>query len=293
MKYRTKLTFQIYAKHAGKYPLALFVMAMAVVGGSIMNIFGPIYYAQFFEIVFAADDPMAVVGALRGIIINILVVYIIGFTLWRIAAFVNSHFQTRVMADLANTCFGYLHKHSVSFFNNSFVGSLVKRVNRFYRSFEGLADIITWELGPLVIEVAAMIFVVWQQNVQIAVGILIWAIIYCVINYVFSIYKLPYDVKKANQETKTTGVLADTITNHANIKLFTGYSREVERFGVETDTLRRMRRFTWDLGNIFETIQIVLMIILEFFVFYIAIDLWADGLIGIGLFARNRLTSCQ
>ena len=284
MKYHTKLTFKIFWQHVLKYKLAGFLVVFSIVAGSITNVIGPLIYKDFFDVLVGSADIATTSQLLIQIIFKVFIVYMIGWVFWRIATFSNSYFQTKIMADLANTCFGYLHKHSFSFFQNNFVGSLVKKVNRFYRSFEGIADALTWELLPLVTQVVAITIVLGRRNYVLSLIIIGWTIIYCVINYFFSVYKLKYDVERSKMDTRVTGLLADTITNYSNVKLLGGYKREREAFGVETGRLQKLRRFTWDLASIFESVQVLLMIFLEFGIFYFAIKLWVSGTISVGDF---------
>ncbi len=284
MKRLTKLTYKIYWQHMRQHNIAGFVLIVSVIIASLLNQVGPILYKKFFNIVTGTVAVGNVPAELLSVIVTILMVYLAGWLFWRISGFVNSYYQTTLMTELANTCFGYLHKHSFSFFQNHFVGSLVKRVNRFYRSFEGIADIITWELVPMLTSIAAIIVVLFFEHPIFSVSIFGWVIIIFLLNYAFSRYKLKYDFERSRLDSKVTGVLADTITNHSNVKLFTGYEREKKSFADVTETLRKLRKFTWDLSTAFEAVQILLMIFLEFGIFYIAIDLWTKGIITVGDF---------
>lgn len=95
---------------------------------------------------------------------------------------------------------------------------------------------------------------------------------------------MKYDVAKSKADTKVTGVLADTVTNHVNVKLFNGYGREVKLFDKTMEKWRKLQAFTWNLENVFEAVQTLLMIGLEIGAFYIAIILWEKGLFTVGDF---------
>jgi ATP-binding cassette subfamily B protein len=188
------------------------------------------------------------------------------------------------MADIANSCFEYLHNHSVTFFNNNFVGSLVKRVNRFSRAFEGIADIIEWEFVPIFVNLTIITIVLTKINPLLGIAILVWVFVYLLINYALSVYKLKYDIQKSVVDSEVTAVLADTITNQANVKLFTGYKRETNYFARVNEKLRGMRKLTWNLDSIFEALTGFLMISLEVGIMYFAIILWDKGLLTVGDF---------
>ena len=267
-----------------KYKFVVFVISISIVIGSVTNIIVPLYYKDFFNILATGSQVSSEVVVLISLLIKILVVYLIGWAFWRVATFFSSYFQTSMMADLSNTCFGYLHLHSVNFFNNNFVGSLVKRVNRFSRAFEGIADIISWELLPVLTDIVLIVVILTDRYFWLGLAMLVWIIIYCLLNYFFSLYKLKFDIQRSEQDSKVTAVLADTIANHQNIKLFTGYDRENHRFWEVTAKLKKLRRFCWDLGNTFEAFQVLLMIGLELGIFYFAVKLWQKGITTIGDF---------
>ena len=280
MKYNTKLTFKIFWQHSMKYKLALFSVVFCIIGSSTLAIISPLYYKKFFD----ALSQDAQRGVLVDILMIVLVIYLFEWLFWRVGGFVNSYFQTRIMRDLSVTCFKYLHKHSFAFFGNNFVGSLVKRVNRFYRAFEGISDRLTWDLLPVIINVTLITIILGKRNIYLGIAILIWIIVYCAVNYVFTAYKLKYDIERSNWDTKVTGVLADTITNHSNVKLFNGYTRESQNFKKISTKLGNLRRFTWDLSGVFEAIQGLFMVLLEIGIFYFAINLWKEGVLTLGDF---------
>ncbi|OGH90757.1 MAG: hypothetical protein A2479_00655, partial [Candidatus Magasanikbacteria bacterium RIFOXYC2_FULL_39_8] len=280
MKYNTKLTFKIFWQHASRYKLAMFVLSTTIIMAGSLAIIEPLFYKKFFDVLVAGGSREVLVSLLG----TILTLYLIEWALWRIAGFINSYFQTRVMGDLSITCFNYLHKHSFSFFNNNFVGSLVKRVNRFYHAFEGVADACTWDLLPIIVDVILVIIVLSTRSPFLGVGLGIWVTIFCLVNYAFSRYKLKYDVERSEMDSKVTGILADTITNHSNVKLFVGYDREKKYFERMTRILNKMRKFTWDISSVFEAFQMLLMICLEIGIFYFAISLWEKGVLTVGDF---------
>jgi len=286
MENYTKTTFKIFWKHAKKYKLVIFIMFFFILIATIAGTIAPLYFKKFFDILTGEGEVLKKVDLLKNILlINLLLVYAIEWIGWRVSTFSIIYFQSRTMRDIQNSCFSYLQKHSVSFFNNNFVGSLVKKVNRFSNSFEGLADIIVFDFFPLIISIIFITTVLALRNIFLGLAIFIWIIIYCLINYFFSIYKLKYDTERAKIDSKVTGVLADTVTNHLNIKLFASYNREKDNFEENTSALQKIRSFCWNLGNTFDSIQALLMVGLEIGVLYVAVNLWEKGIATIGDFA--------
>src|SRR5205823_3322994 len=142
--------------------------------------------------------------------------------------------------------------HSYSFFTNSFVGSLVQRVNRFARSFERLSDNLIWSVMPLAVKVVSVFVVVLFINRWMAFIILVWALLFLIFNISLSNWKLKYDVKVAEIDSKATGYLADTLTNQNTVSLFGGFLKESQGFKKVTGEQAAMTRFTWTLDSVIE-----------------------------------------
>ncbi|MFA6253021.1 MAG: ABC transporter ATP-binding protein [Patescibacteria group bacterium] len=279
----TKQTFAYYFKHVLKYRVSFFVILIFIVLASGARVLMPVYYKKFFDLLTKTGE-MAAMSQFSKILLTILAIDLFAWVCWRILSFTASHFQTHVMSDLFNSSFAYLHKHSVSFFNNNFTGSLVKKVNRFVYSFASIMDVFVWSLIPSLVNVALIVYVLSRRNIWVGMAVLVWVILFCTINFVFSRYKLKYDVKRSALDSKVSGALADTITNQLNIKLFNGYSRENNAFRKITGQLQAMRNFTWNLTNYFDAVQTLMMVGLEIGLMFYALHLWREGLVTIGDF---------
>ncbi|MFA5188710.1 MAG: ABC transporter ATP-binding protein [Patescibacteria group bacterium] len=284
MKYNTKQTLKIYWQYAMRYKIAVFFVVLTTIGASIINVVTPLYYKKFFDVISSGLDKQSLGSQLITIIIYVLVLDVVSWICWRVATFTASYFQAHVMADLSNYCFAYLHKHSFAYFNNNFVGSLVKRVKWFTAAFEDISDRIIWDIIVLIVNLVGILYVLYTRNALLALAMIIWVAIFMVFNWVFVRYKYKFDVARNEAETESSGLLADTITNNANVKLFNGYKKELKSFALITKKLRDLRKFAWYLGGYFESAQGAMGVILDFVIFYIAIKLWQKNLLTIGDF---------
>jgi len=259
-------------------------MVTTVILASISHLFVPLVYKSFFDLLTGSAGTAAATSALVGYLITAMGLYLLGWVFWRVATFSASYFENKIMVELSNTVFGYLHRHAVSFFHNTFVGSLVKKVNRFSRSFELIVDTLFFEFLPVLVDVTFIAWVLFSKNFYYGLIVVAWIIFYVLINYFFSIYKLKFDFLRSEADSKATGVLADSITNQQNIKFFNGFEREKLFFWNVNVALKKIRQISWNLGNLSEAIQGLLMIFLEIGVFYFTLKMWQQGLASIGDF---------
>jgi|SaaInlStandDraft_6_1057023.scaffolds.fasta_scaffold28776_1 ATP-binding cassette, subfamily B, bacterial len=280
----TKITLTTYIKQLRKYWKTSSLAGISVVAGSAANLVAPLYYKKFFDIITIADTGNDKADALIAIITTILILHGISWVFWRIAVFCASYFETNGTRDLASSCFSYIHKHSASFFNNTFIGSLVKKVNRFAGGFMELSGMFLWDFLPLIVEFSFVFFVLFSRQALFGYIVLVWFVCFIVINSIFVRFKNKYDIKQAELDSKGTAILADTITNHENVKLFNGFNREVAYHHQAATALSDMRRFRWNLDQYFESVQHILVILVEFLVFYYGIRFWQQGLMTAGDF---------
>jgi len=103
-------------------------------------------------------------------------------------------------------------------------------------------------------------------------------------SFIFSKWKLKYDIKVAEKDSIATGYLSDTITNQNNIQLFNAFDFESQGYKKVTNEQAKITRFAWNLDAIVEGGQALLSFSIEFILFFFAIKYWEQGLITIGVF---------
>lgn len=281
MQSLTKETLKIFWQHTKKYPWQAAGVFVGILVATAFVTYIPLLYRDLLNMLTEPAVKTDITPAIH-LVVFILVMNFLKVALWRAANFVNNYFQPKVMSDLTSTCYQYLQKHSYNFFSSKFVGSLVTRVKRFERSFEVIADQITFDLGRALIDTFMILGILLWQYPMFGLMLLTWCILFLIFSYFFALYKLPYDIKRAKADTHTTAQLADSITNNVNIKAFSSYDTENKRFDNVTDKQFRLRKKSWDLGTIGEIVQGTSMIALEFLIIYFAIKFWQDGRLNIG-----------
>lgn len=284
MHQNTKKTLRFFWKHAKKYKLIGGIMLLALIIGVVASMIWPLLFKKFFDILASTNEKEIIVNGLFTILIWLMIIESIEWTGWRIAGYLNNYFQPKIMANIGNECFEYLHKHSYRFFTNNFSGALVKKVSRLSRGFESFADKIYWNLFPMLLKLLIILGTLFYLHPLLGTILAIWSIIFIMINYWFSIYKLKFDIPAAAQDSKVTAVLADTITNSTNIKLFSALSYEMKRFGQTTKNWYRRTKKSWDIGAHIEAGQAAFMILLEFSILFAAIKLWERDILKISDF---------
>lgn len=240
----------------------------------------PVFYKRFFDEL----GQSAPAEVLIGIIAVIAGINLANWLFAAIAHFSLSLATAKIMARLKQKSFDYLMLHSRKFFVNNFTGSLVQKVNRFAYAFEILMDNLVFNLIPIAIYILGSIAVTAFLAPPIALVIIIWSLLVIAANFIFSRWKIKYDVARAAADSKTTGFLSDNIVNYISVKLFNGYRSESSDFKKVSDDQAQKTITTWQLSNAANITQHFLIIIVEFAAFYYTVLLWQSGQAFIGTF---------
>ena len=284
MKDNTRKTLKFYWQEVLNHKTSLWLTVFAMVAANVIDSVVPIYFKQFFNELSSGQKDIVLVKGLFSILIIIAVLSLTRWIFWRVAAFASNFMQSISMSGLGSRCFDYLQKHSYAYFSNNFTGSLVKRVKSFVSSFEVLADQFTYEILPAVVKITVITVVLARVNIFLGLGMLLWTIVFMIINWFFTKYKIKYDIKRSAAETAGSSFLADTVTNNINIKLFNGYKKESKGYENLLMRLHKIRLFSWNLTTKFYALQSFLLLALEMGIYFFAIKLWVKGFLTVGDF---------
>ena len=283
-KARLKDVLLAYWEAIKPQKVAMYFTLCAFTLNSILMLIVPLFYKKFFDLLVSLTNKTLLYPELLKLLLIILLIHFVGWVLLRGAFFVLNDFESSTMARLRQISFDYMIKHSYSFFTHNFAGALVQRVGRFSRSFERLYDTLVFNIIPLLIHVVGVLIIVWLEKPIISYIIFVWILAIFIISFLFSRWKVKYDVESAKADSTTTAVLADNISNQNTVILFNNFDFESKSFKGTTNDQAKIQRFTWNLGNIFDGTQGLLIVIVEFLIFYYAVKYWQVGSITIGTF---------
>ncbi|MEK7451723.1 MAG: ABC transporter ATP-binding protein, partial [Patescibacteria group bacterium] len=208
-----------------------------------------------------------------------------GLLCWRVVIFVGNELQPRIKTHLETRSFSYLLDHSYTFFSNAFVGSLVRKVHRLASAFEKLVDEVQWNLLALFVIVIGDLIVLFLRDVRLGMVLALCVALIAAFNIMFATWKLKYDYEKSKLDSESTAVMADALTNSVTIKLFTSELHERGLFQNVMNRWQKAQIRLWHFEGYAEAFQAGLMVLAEFVMMYVAIQLWQRGEVTIGDFA--------
>jgi ATP-binding cassette subfamily B protein len=261
------------------FKISFFGIILFSIISSSLDIYIPLQFLRLWGVLSVNDFTLA-----TSAYSIVTLIFILGLCRWgfrRGVGFLNSYFQANVMAGLREQSFSYMIGHSRTFFSNNFGGSLTQKINKYARAFEKIMDRMVNDGLPLIVRSLGTIIAVYTLFPKYSYILFIFCIVFLLTALIYTRFKLKYDVISALADTKTTGAIADSISNHSSIQLFAGHSYEKEKVGGVIQKQKKATLFNWFLWEGLGSIQSFYFVAMEFVVFWIAIGDWKMGLIGL------------
>lgn len=261
------------------FKLSFWSIILGTIISSGLDIYIPLKFLELWNIL--NTNNFNFIDQAYHLLIVIFILGLIRLVVARGVSFTNSYFQASVMAGLRKQAFSYMMGHSHSFFSNNFGGSLTQKIGKYARSFERLMDMFVDNGLPLIIKSFGTILAIYTLVPKYAYIFSVFCFFFIVTALIYVRLKLKYDILAAQADTKTTGALADSISNHNSVELFAGHDYEKERVGGTIDSQKKATIINWYLWGGLSFIQSFYVVTIEFIIFWVAIGDWKVGLVGV------------
>ncbi|MGB2787161.1 MAG: ABC transporter ATP-binding protein [Candidatus Saccharimonadaceae bacterium] len=230
-----KETLKIFWRFSNRYKLkralALITPMLAVL---INGIIAPYILSAFIN---RLQDGGVTLENSIGLIAGYGVLVFIGEVIvWRLALYFCWTFEIQSMRDLYLAIFHKLSNESLSFHANRFGGSLVSQSSKMIGSFERFWDMIIWNIVPMTSTIIGSIVILTVLSLwQYALFLLVISVAFIFTVIISSRFLAKRNTLESQASTKTSGYLADVITNIATVKAFGGEKHEYEKAGNYVD----------------------------------------------------------
>lgn len=261
------------------FKISFFITIVFSILSAALDIYIPIQFLKLWDVLSIND--FTFVEKAQNIVIIIFILGLARLLCARGVSFSNSYFQANTQAGLRKQAFSYMIGHTHSFFANNFSGSLTQKINKYARAFDRLMDMFVDFGLPLIIRSIGVVVAIYTLIPKYAYILLVFCIVFLVTAFVYVRLKLKYDIIAARTDTRTTGALSDSISNHSSIQLFAGHDYEKERVGNVIEEQKKATLTNWYLWSGLSFIQSFYMVLIEFIIFWVAVGDWKAGVIGV------------
>ena len=140
---------------------------------------------------------------------------------WRLTLYFTWTFEIAGQRDAYMAIFNKLTREDMGFHANRFGGSLVSQSTKFVGAFERFWDMIIWSIMPMVTTIIGSIVTLsilglWQYGIFL----IIYAGLFAIVVMFGSRFLTKRNTEEAAASNKTSGYLADTVTNIGTVKAF-------------------------------------------------------------------------
>ena len=244
----------------------------------------PIFYKEIIDIL---SSSTGITNELSlnaiGVLMIILWIKIASFIVYRLYDFWAIALEMNIQEWINNFFLQKLQYHSYKFFSENMSWSLISKFRKGVSAFEKLSDIFWWQILPFITNVTIILIIIGVQNIWISFWIFIVILIFTRLQYVLYKYIHPYQEKANALDSEQGGLLSDLIINNHTIKLFASEKKEERKYAklnYDTAHARKIQyhKSIWIWGS-----SAAIWIILEIGIMYLAIRMWWNGTISLGM----------
>ena len=244
----------------------------------------PIFYKEIIDILSSSTEITNELSLNAiGVLMIILWIKIASFIVYRLYDFWAIALEMNIQGRINNFFLQKLQYHSYKFFSENMSWSLISKFRKGVSAFEKLSDIFSWQILPFITNVTIILIIIGMQNIWISVWIFVVILIFTWLQYVLYKYIHPYQEKANALDSEQGGLLSDLIINNYTIKLFASEKKEERKYAklnYDTAHARKIQyhKSIWIWGS-----SAAIWIILEVGIMYLAIRMWGNGTISLGM----------
>lgn len=230
------LTVRLFLEHAFRYKrYALSLLASIPLVVLVMNYYQPYIQADILQAISSGNfDPTNLWGSFGADLIKYAAAVLLSGVLgWRLNIWLIWKLEMQVTRDIAQRVFDHLIHLDANFHANRFGGSLVSQTNKLVGSYIRFIDASIFNLYTLVISLIATVVLLGPRVPEYAVALVVLSIVYIVGTVYFSKPVRDANRVQAEQESRQTGQLADSISNIMAVKSFAAEAHESARYWKE------------------------------------------------------------
>ena len=173
--------------------------------------------------------------------------YLINEVIWRTSGFCGMRWITGAVAEANRRLFGYLSEHSATYFSDRHAGALVNKISNASSGIERLIGQWLWQFFPLIVGLAADLYLTYLAHVYFMLSLLAWMSIYIPLNvfFVSRLHKLSYAYAESSSLLK--GKMVDSTSNVDTVQYTGSIEYEKRHIGEHIGKQRwtHLREWWW------------------------------------------------
>ena len=202
----------------------------------------------------------------------------------RVGSAVQLRLAPRQRQHVARALFQYLHRHSHRFLTENFAGALAHRISETSHGVNQVLFAALTEFWPMSIVIVVANVLLTRTNAWLGLFSGAWSVAFCVASLYLARRTQPLSSAASGARSRTAGLVVDSVTNHASVRLFARLEHERERLDRAYEhelevvlrsnlAMERIRVFQFSASALLKAGTVVL-----------SVWLWQRGVIQVGDF---------
>ena len=179
-------------------------------------------------------------------IIYVTMVFVIAL-IFRLYDYISLKLYPDMKAHFERTLLAYLLNHSYTFFQNTFTGTLTKKIGDLMENIEPLVQIPNeWFYPRMLAAILAGTTLFYAAHPIFSVILILWAILFVATSYGLSKRSERYSNQHAQSVTSLSGAVSDTLSNVISVKLFNNAFHEQKHIDKNLNSvIQNDRKLQW------------------------------------------------
>lgn len=203
---------------------------------------------------------------------------------WRISGSVGGAWITQTEGRSYKRLFDHLSKHSQTFFDNRFAGSLVGAVNTAADSGSSLIELYLWNYLNRVIGIALSAALIFSTNALVGYLFIGWVCILIPINYKLAKKRGALAATESGLQQTLRGRAIDVMSNISIVHQFARRADERVRINRDVDTYQAAAKASWVFSEVINIINNILSTLFLLATVGILFTQWKAGNVTAGEF---------
>lgn len=156
-----------------------------------------------------------------------------------------------ILSSIWQQVYNYVQYHSVRFFQENFSGNLSNKIGDMSQGVDAILQFFLFMCLPNMFLLIITLGMLFSVHLIFAVIMLVWIIIYFIVNYKLSFHAVAQSKKFSESKSGLMGCLVDMLGNISSIRLFARHNHETKILGKYLqETVKQDRKMQWQLLRI-------------------------------------------
>jgi len=278
----------VYQVARGRYQPWLWVLIACEAANATCGILLPLALSRILnQVTSAHGEPHAVFAALKGPLSMFAALCLGELVFGRLGSGIQARITPRQRQYVARALFRHLHGHSHRFLTENFAGALANRIAETSHGVNQVLWSLVTELWPMTIVIGVSNVLLTLASPWLGLFTGLWALGFVACSLVLSRRTQPLAAAASSARSRTVGMIVDSVSNHATVRLFARLQHERARLDAAyRPELATVLRANLAMEHV-RIFQFAASAVLKVGIITLAAWLWSRGSIGVGQFAMS------